>query len=633
MLILFGLLTRVSLLLIKQLTLISNYQNWLYQSGRVLSLHIEGVRPQRLPGSRRIVLPAPVRHLTSLSPGKLKRARQRSAAAAQTIPSGILARREGHTGTDWQSGKTMSVDITDDFAKVLVADPESRISDIQVGDIEGATDTAVGPELQIDRDPTNWRSWRGMYVFSLVAADSFAAVLAIIVTALALPDVAVAHNRLDLMGWRVSYRVLGVISLAVWLLVLVLDGAYRSHYPSGGLRQYRIRAVTAFRLMAFVVIASFALHATVSRAIVLVFFPSLAGASLICQWVLRNGLARLRRNGLALNRLVLVGNEAAVEKLTAHFLRDLRHGYEIVGVCLPGARSGRRRELRTRGGTFPIVGTPDGLVEVTKRLSVDSAAIVGSLCFESTSLQQVAWQLERRDVDLLVAPDVIDVAGPRVRFAPVTGMPLLQITEPRIYGPGRWLKPCYERLLSIPLLVLASPLLLIIAIAILIDSGRPIFFRQKRIGFGGEEFEMLKFRSMVRDADKMLPELLARNDHDGALFKLRDDPRVTRIGRFLRKYSLDELAQLINVIKGDMLLIGPRPCLRSETEGFGEAARRRFLARPGMTGLWQVSGRSDIPWEEAVRLDLYYVENWSLMMDLMILWRTFAVVGGGRSGY
>jgi exopolysaccharide biosynthesis polyprenyl glycosylphosphotransferase len=331
--------------------------------------------------------------------------------------------------------------------------------------------------------------------------------------------------------------------------------------------------------------------------------------------------------------MVLVGTEASVEKLTNHFLRDLSHGYEIVGVCLPGAMSGRRRELRTRGGTFPIVGTPDGLVEVVNRLSVDSAAVVGSLCFESTSLQQVAWQLERRDVDLLVAPDVIDVAGPRVRFAPVTGMPLLQISEPRIYGPGRWLKPCYERLLSIPILVLASPLLLLIALAVLIDSGRPIFYRQRRIGYGGEEFEMIKFRSMVQDADKMLPKLLAQNDHDGALFKIRDDPRVTRVGRFLRKYSLDELAQLINVVKGEMLLIGPRPCLRSETESFDEAARRRFLARPGMTGLWQVSGRSDIPWEEAVRLDLYYVENWSLMMDLMIVWRTFAVVGGGRGGY
>jgi len=266
-------------------------------------------------------------------------------------------------------------------------------------------------------------------------------------------------------------------------------------------------------------------------------------------------------------------------------------------------------------------------------MSVDSAAVVGSLCFESTSLQQVAWQLERRDVDLLVAPDVIDVAGPRVRFAPVTGMPLLQITEPRIYGPGRWLKPIYERLLALPLLLLAAPLFLVISLAIFIDSGRPIFYRQRRIGFGGEEFEMLKFRTMVPNADAMLPGLLAENEHDGALFKIRDDPRVTRVGRILRKHSLDELAQLINVVKGEMLLIGPRPCLPREIEGFGEAARRRFLARPGMTGLWQVSGRSDIPWEEAVRLDLYYVENWSILMDLMILWRTLRVVGGGRSGY
>jgi exopolysaccharide biosynthesis polyprenyl glycosylphosphotransferase len=374
-------------------------------------------------------------------------------------------------------------------------------------------------------------------------------------------------------------------------------------------------------------------RALVSRGIVLVFFPSLAAVSLVSHWVLRHTLGRLRRRGLARNRMVLVGNEAAVEKLVDHFLRDLRHGYEIVGVFLPGASSGRRRELRTRGGTFPILGDPDGLVEVTQQMTVDSAAVVGSLCFQSTTLQQIAWQLERRDTELLVAPDVIDVAGPRIRFAPVSGMPLLQITEPRIYGPGRWLKPCYERLLAIPILLLAAPLLLLISLGILIDSGRPIFYRQRRVGLGGEEFEMLKFRTMVQNADALLPELLAKNEHDGALFKIRDDPRVTRIGRILRKYSLDELAQLLNVVKGEMLLIGPRPCLLRETEGFGEAARRRFLARPGMTGLWQVSGRSDIPWEEAVRLDLYYVENWSLLMDLMILWRTLRVVGGGQSGY
>ena len=541
-------------------------------------------------------------------------------------PSGGLARRVRDDGFGRRSEAQIGVDIADNFATVLVADPLLRIAVVRESPGAG-----LGRELELDEDATTWRSWRGVYVLALLAADSFAAVLAIFFAALARPDV--AHDELALMGWPVSYKMLGLVALGVWLLVLALGGAYRARYPAGGLGQYRLRVVTAFRLMAFVVIASFALHAPVSRVIVLVFFPSLAVASLISHWVLRHALGRLRRGGLALNRLVLAGNEAAVEKLANHFLRDLSHGYEIVGVCLPDARSGRRSELRTRGGTFPIVGTPDSLVEVAQRMSVDSAAVVGSLCFESTSLQQVAWQLERRDVDLFVAPDVIDVAGPRVRFAPVTGMPLLQISEPRIYGPGRWLKLCYERLLAIPLLLLAAPVLLAISLAILIDSGRPIFYRQRRIGFGGEEFEMLKFRSMVQNADAMLPDLLARNEHDGALFKLRDDPRVTRIGRFLRKYSLDELAQLINVVKGDMLLIGPRPCLPRETEGFGEAARRRFLARPGMTGLWQVSGRSDIPWEEAVRLDLYYVENWSLLMDLMILWRTLLVVVGGRGGY
>ena len=184
-----------------------------------------------------------------------------------------------------------------------------------------------------------------------------------------------------------------------------------------------------------------------------------------------------------------------------------------------------------------------------------------------------------------------------------------------------------------PCSCVASPLLLAIAVAILVDSGRPVFYRQRRIGFEGKEFEMLKFRTMVRGADTLLPDLLSANEHDGPLFKIRNDPRVTRVGRFLRKCSLDELPQLFNVVKGEMVLVGPRPCLPEETHSFGEAARRRFLARPGLTGLWQVSGRSDISWDEAVRLDLYYVENWSPFLDVMILYRTLRVVFGGQGGY
>ena len=347
---------------------------------------------------------------------------------------------------------------------------------------------------------------------------------------------------------------------------------------------------------------------------------------------MRQLVSRLRRKGYALNQVILAGDEDSVEKFAEHLFRDPRHGYQVVGVCVPGGSESQgaccapsvahtrswaaRRGSSTRSSGWPSTRWP-------------WSALFGSM----TPACSRSPELKRRDVDLLVAPNVVDLAGPRIRITPVTGMPLLHITEPRIGGAGRWLKPYYERVLAIPLLVMAPPLLVGAAVATLVDSGRPIFYRQRRIGSGGQEFEMLKLRTMVRDAETLLPDLLAANEQDGPLFKIRNDPRVTRVGRFLRRCSIDELPQLFNVVKGQMVLVGPRPCLPQETQDFGEAARRRFLARPGLTGLWQVSGRSDVTWEEVVRLDLYYVENWSPFMDLMILYRTLGAVIGGRGGY
>jgi len=477
----------------------------------------------------------------------------------------------------------------------------------------------------------SWRSWRSLYFLGLVVADAAAAVLALGFCYLVRP--AAERYNIDILDWRIGYKMLGGLALGVWLLALMLAGSYRAQYPGEGIREYRVPVVTALRLMALVAIASFAVHAGVSRLIVVVFFPSLVVACLFTRWLLRQMVSRLRREGYAMNRLILAGDEGSVEKFADHLFRDPRHGYQVVGVCVPGGFGRQGHELQTAHGAYPIVGSPSGLVGAAERMSVDSVAVVGSPVFEDATLQQVAWQLERRDVDLLVAPDVVDLAGPRIRITPVTGMPLLHITEPRIRGAGRWLKPIYERVLAVPLLILTSPILVAAAVAILVDSGRPIFYRQRRIGFGGQEFEILKFRTMVRGADAMRLDLLAANEHDGPLFKIRNDPRVTRIGRFLRRFSIDELPQLFNVLKGQMVLVGPRPCLPEETQGFGEAARRRVLARPGLTGLWQVSGRSEIRWAEAVRLDLYYVENWSPFLDLMILYRTLRVVVGGRGGY
>jgi exopolysaccharide biosynthesis polyprenyl glycosylphosphotransferase len=412
------------------------------------------------------------------------------------------------------------------------------------------------------------------------------------------------------------------------LVSLGLAGAYRPPLPSEELQVYRIPVVVGLRLAAVFAIGSFALKAQLSRALLLVYIPTLIMAALFARWGVRRSLRAARSRGHALIRLMLVGDEPAVRTFADHLFRNPAHGYQVIGVCVPG----KKETLTTRAGVVPVVGTPDDLESAARRLRAESVAVAGPALFEDLTLQQVAWQLERSGIDLMVAPDVADLAGPRIRVTPLTGLPLLHITEPRLDGLSRRLKAWCERALAVPLTIIITPLLLLEAIAILLDSGRPILYRQTRVGYRGRQFQMLKFRTMVTGADSRQLELQSRNEHDGALFKIRQDPRVTRLGHWLRKYSLDELPQLFNVLKGDMVLVGPRPCRPQEMERFGLAESRRFLAHPGMTGLWQVSGRSDMPWEDAVRCDLYYVENWSPLLDLMILGRTVRVVIAG-SGY
>jgi exopolysaccharide biosynthesis polyprenyl glycosylphosphotransferase len=327
--------------------------------------------------------------------------------------------------------------------------------------------------------------------------------------------------------------------------------------------------------------------------------------------------------------MLLVGDEECVARFSGHLRRSPAREYRLVGACIPGGSSfvGPRRD------SLAVVGRPDEVVAVAQFYDVDTVLIVGHPRLEATTIQEIAWRIERSGRNLLIGPDVVELAGPRISVAAIGGLPLLHIGDPMIGVYRHTIKACYERVLGFLLLLLVSPVIAVVAVAILIDSGRPIFYRQQRVGFKGRLFTILKFRTMTPDADIELERLRTSNEHDGALFKMRSDPRVTRVGGWLRKYSVDEIPQLINVVRGDMVLIGPRPCLASETEKFGEAAQRRFLARPGLTGLWQVNGRSDIPWEEAIRLDLYYVENWSPWMDLMIAWRTMRVVVTGSGGY
>lgn len=236
----------------------------------------------------------------------------------------------------------------------------------------------------------------------------------------------------------------------------------------------------------------------------------------------------------------------------------------------------------------------------------------------------MSWELESLDIDLLVSPGVIDVVGPRLHMHRSCGLPLIHVEKPQYHGAKKFQKRAFDVCFSGLALLCGLPVLLLIALAVKLTS---VFYRQGRIGIDGGPFEMFKFRTMIVGADSMLEELAAHNESKGGvLFKMKNDPRVTFLGRFLRKYSLDELPQFFNVLKGDMSVVGPRPPLETEVARYDDDTMRRLLVRPGITGLWQVSGRSDLDWEDAVRLDLYYVENWSMMADLLIAFKTLRIV-------
>jgi exopolysaccharide biosynthesis polyprenyl glycosylphosphotransferase len=234
---------------------------------------------------------------------------------------------------------------------------------------------------------------------------------------------------------------------------------------------------------------------------------------------------------------------------------------------------------------------------------------------------------------LYVAPALLDVAGPRTTVRPAAGITLLHVDHPQLSGPRQVLKDLFDRSVAGLALIVLAPVLLVLAIAIRLSDNGPALFTQTRVGKDGQSFKIYKFRTMVVDAEARLAELRAQNDFEGVLFKIRRDPRITAIGTYLRKWSLDELPQLFNVVLGEMSLVGPRPALPDEAARYADHVRRRLVVKPGLTGLWQVSGRSDLSWDESVRLDLRYVENWSLALDLQILWKTFSVIFRGSGAY
>jgi exopolysaccharide biosynthesis polyprenyl glycosylphosphotransferase len=360
---------------------------------------------------------------------------------------------------------------------------------------------------------------------------------------------------------------------------------------------------------------------------VAVALPAATVLGLMARYRLRKRLHRQRNTGACMQRVVAVGHAPAVADLVAELRRDRHHGLSVVGACLAGGTM-----LNEIAGV-PVAGGLGTVTDAVRRFRADTVAVLACPELNGIRLRELSWDLEKTATDVYVAPALLDVAGPRTTIRPVAGLPLLHVDHPELAGVKQVIKGLFDKVTAASALLLLTPVFAAIALVIRATDQGPVFFRQTRVGRDGHTFRVWKFRTMVVDAEQQKTLLAARNEGAGALFKMRIDPRVTRVGAWLRRCSLDELPQLLNVLLGEMSLVGPRPTLPEETAQYGTHMRRRLAVKPGITGLWQINGRSDLPWDEAVRLDVRYVENWSFVLDLQILWKTWSTVIRGHGAY
>jgi exopolysaccharide biosynthesis polyprenyl glycosylphosphotransferase len=488
------------------------------------------------------------------------------------------------------------------------------------------TELAIPAQYRV---PVCSRDWEARYQRHLLAVDLLVGLSA---------GVAAFCLRFGerITAYNLGYFALSLILPLAWVMALMLNRAYEKRYLYVGAEEYQRVFRAGVALIAVFAFVSYALDLDFSRGYVVTVLPLVTLVGILGRFGLRKGLHCLRSRGRCLRRVVAVGHFSAVAQLAGQLHREAYHGLTVVGACLPCQDTDSHvASVGSAGHTManlPVYGTFDDVTHAVEAARADTVIVLSCPELDGITMRRLAWELERDDVDLIVASSLLDVAGDRTTIRPVDGLPMLHVEHPNLAGPRRLIKELFDRVGAVILLTLLAPLWLSIAFAIWwSEPGLPILFRQLRIGKNGQPFGVFKFRSMYIDAEGHKATLAS--DGNGVLFKVRDDPRITPIGRGLRKFSLDELPQLINVLRGDMSLVGPRPPLPAEVAAYPDDMRRRLVVKPGMTGLWQVSGRSDLPWEESVRLDLRYVENWSLSLDLVIMLRTLTAVWRASGAY
>ncbi|MFW7413867.1 sugar transferase [Demequina sp. SO4-18] len=441
-------------------------------------------------------------------------------------------------------------------------------------------------------------------------------------------------------GWDPIAPVVGtsaptywLVSLAIallWILQLGWTRSREARILGHGPQEFQRVVNASWLTFAIIAIVGFLTQWQISRGYLLFAIPLGTAVLVLYRAAWRHWVHAQRDNGELQAQVLVVGPVRTVEQMVRRLNRARRAGLHVVGVATPPGLSLSGAETVVG---VPYVGSVDNAVDQARAVGAEYILLAGSDAMSLAESRRLGWSLEDTEIGLIVAPSLVDVAGPRVQMSPVEGLPLMYVETPIFAGFKYWVKAVFDRAVAAALLIASAIPMAIIGLVVKFSSPGPVLFRQQRIGQNMHPFLMLKFRSMHADAEQRLEDLIDANDGDGALFKMRDDPRVTGPGRFLRRFSLDELPQLINVLKGDMSMVGPRPPLPREIAEWDERVGRRQLVKPGITGLWQVSGRSDLPWDQAVLLDLYYTENWSLGGDVVILLRTFLAVFARRGAY
>lgn len=466
--------------------------------------------------------------------------------------------------------------------------------------------------------------WRPKYARRLRLVDAFVVVWAVagaFAVRFGLPEIQGARDA------GVDYLLLSLGLVLAWWLMLEFWGSRDARVLGWGAEEYKRVISSSAWLFGFVAVVSYALRIDTARGFVGLAFPAGALGLVAGRWLVRQHLSLERRVGKSSARVLIIGGPLSAAHLVQSLASTPAAGYLPVAAHLPGAL------LSTDGHRdfiVPVTGTQPDFESILASIlstNVDAVAVSAGVNIRPKDLRQLGWELAARDIGMILAPALTDVAGPRIHTQPVAGLPLIHVSTPKLTGGKKVAKRAFDIAIAGILVVLLSPVFLVLALLIKLTDYGPVFYRQERVGLRGTTFNMLKFRSMKVDADTELARLLAaQGSGDTPLFKVENDPRITPLGRALRKYSLDELPQLLNVLGGSMSLVGPRPQREGEVALYDDAAHRRLYVSPGMSGLWQVSGRSNLSWEESIRLDLYYVENWSLMGDVVILFKTFKVV-------